>query len=210
MKDSIKAKLDSVSERHEEIAALLSDADTISDQNRFRDLSREYSQLEPVVKAYADYTATTEDLLGAREMANDPDPEMKQMAKDEITSAETRLESLNLELQKLLLPRDPRDENNVFIEIRAGTGGDEAAIFSGDLFKMYQTYAESQKWQVEVLSKNEGEHGGYKEIISRIVGHGAYSKLKFESGAHRVQRVPKTETQGRVHTSACTLSLIHI
>ena len=208
MKDSIKAKLDSVSERHEEIAALLGDADTISDQNRFRDLSREYSQLEPVVKAYSDYKATTDDLLSAREMADDPDPEMRAMAKDEIAAAETQLESLNLDLQKLLLPRDPRDENNVFIEIRAGTGGDEAAIFAGDLYKMYSRYAESQGWRVELISQREGDHGGYKEVIARLAGNGVFSRLKFESGAHRVQRVPETESQGRVHTSAATVAVL--
>ena len=208
MKDSIKAKLDSVSERHEEIAALLGDADTISDQNRFRDLSREYSQLEPVVKAYADYKTTTDDLLSAREMADDPDPEMRAMAKDEIAAAETQLESLNLDLQKLLLPRDPRDENNVFIEIRAGTGGDEAAIFAGDLYKMYSRYAESQGWRVELISQREGDHGGYKEVIARLAGNGVFSRLKFESGAHRVQRVPETESQGRVHTSAATVAVL--
>lgn len=208
MKDSIKAKLDSVSERHEEIAALLGDADTISDQNRFRDLSREYSQLEPVVKAYADYKTTTDDLDSAREMADDPDPDMRDMAKDEIATAEARLESLNLDLQKLLLPRDPRDENNVFIEIRAGTGGDEAAIFAGDLYKMYSRYAESQGWRVEMISEREGEHGGYKEVVARLEGNGVFSRLKFESGAHRVQRVPETESQGRIHTSAATVAVL--
>ncbi len=208
MKDSIKAKLESVSERHEEIAALLGDADTIADQNRFRDLSREYSQLEPVVKTYADYNRTTEDLASAREMAEDPDPEMREMAKDEISTAETALETLGLELQKLLLPRDPRDENNVFIEIRAGTGGDEAAIFAGDLFKMYSRYAEGQGWRVELISEREGEHGGYKEVVARLEGNGVFSRLKFESGAHRVQRVPETESQGRIHTSAATVAVL--
>ena len=208
MKDSIKAKLESVSERHEEIAALLGDADTIADQNRFRDLSREYSQLEPVVKTYADYNRTTEDLASAREMAEDPDPEMREMAKDEISTAEATLESLGLELQKLLLPRDPRDENNVFIEIRAGTGGDEAAIFAGDLFKMYSRYAEGQGWRVELISEREGEHGGYKEVVARLEGNGVFSRLKFESGAHRVQRVPETESQGRIHTSAATVAVL--
>lgn len=208
MKDSIKAKLDNVSERHEEIAALLGDADTISDQNRFRDLSREYSQLEPVVKAYADYKTTTDDLESAREMADDPDPDMRDMAKDEIATAEAKLESLNLDLQKLLLPRDPRDENNVFIEIRAGTGGDEAAIFAGDLYKMYSRYAESQGWRVELISEREGEHGGYKEVVARLEGNGVFSRLKFESGAHRVQRVPETESQGRIHTSAATVAVL--
>ncbi len=208
MKDSIKAKLDSVSERHEEIAALLGEADIISDQNRFRDLSREYSQLEPVVNTYADYKSTTEDLASAREMANDPDPEMREMAKDEIATAEAQLESLNLDLQKLLLPRDPRDQNNVFIEIRAGTGGDEAAIFAGDLYKMYSRYAESQGWRVELISERQGDHGGYKEVVARLAGNGVFSRLKFESGAHRVQRVPETESQGRVHTSAATVAVL--
>lgn len=208
MKDSIKAKLDSVSERHEEIAALLGDADTIADQNRFRDLSREYSQLEPVVKAYTNYQATTDDLTSAREMAEDPDPEMREMAKDEISAAEARLTSLEQELQKLLLPRDPRDENNVFVEIRAGTGGDEAAIFAGDLYKMYSRYAESQGWRVELITEREGDHGGYKEVVARLEGNGVFSRLKFESGAHRVQRVPETESQGRVHTSAATVAVL--
>jgi len=208
LKDSIKAKLDSVSERHEEIAALLGDADTIADQNRFRDLSREYSQLEPVVKTYTDYKTTSDDLASAREMADDPDPEMRDMAKDEIAIAEAHLETLNLELQKLLLPKDPRDENNVFVEIRAGTGGDEAAIFAGDLYKMYSRYAESQGWKVELISEREGDHGGYKEVVARLAGTGVFSRLKFESGAHRVQRVPETESQGRVHTSAATVAVL--
>ena len=152
MKASIKTKLEGLQERHEEIAALLGDPDTIADQNRFRDLSREYSQLEPVVKAYTDYRVTTDDLESAKEMANDSDPEMRDMAKEEIATAEEKITSLEGELQKLLLPRDPRDENNVFIEIRAGTGGDEAAIFAGDLFRMYSRYAETQRWRVELLS----------------------------------------------------------
>ncbi len=208
MKASIKTKLEGLQERHEEIAALLGDPDTIADQNRFRDLSREYSQLEPVVKAYTDYRVTTDDLESAKEMANDSDPEMRDMAKEEIATAEEKITSLEGELQKLLLPRDPRDENNVFIEIRAGTGGDEAAIFAGDLFRMYSRYAETQGWRVELISQRDGEHGGYKEIVARLIGDGVFSKLKFESGAHRVQRVPETESQGRVHTSAATVAIL--
>lgn len=208
MKASIKAKLEGLQERHEEIAALLGDPDTIADQNRFRDLSREYSQLEPVVKAYNDYMTTTDDLESAREMANDSDPEMRDMAKEEVTTAENTLEELDVELQKLLLPTDPRDANNVFLEIRAGTGGDEAAIFAGDLFKMYSRYADTQGWQVELITEREGEHGGYKEIVARLIGNGVFSKLKFESGAHRVQRVPETESKGRVHTSAATVAIL--
>ena len=195
-------------ERHEEIAALLGDPDTISDQNRFRDLSREYAQLEPVVKAYSDHVTTSSDLESAKEMANDSDPEMRDMAKEEIAAAEEKLSTLDDELQKLLLPRDPRDANNVFVEIRAGTGGDEAAIFAGDLFKMYSRYAEAQSWKVELISQRDGDHGGYKEVVARLIGDGVFSKLKFESGAHRVQRVPETESQGRVHTSAATVAIL--
>ncbi len=208
MKASIKTKLEGLQERHEEIAALLGDPDTISDQNRFRDLSREYSQLEPVVKAFSDYNAATSDLETAKEMAEDSDPDMRDMAREEIKTAEETLESLDGELQKLLLPRDPRDANNVFVEIRAGTGGDEAAIFAGDLFRMYSRFAESQGWRVELIGQRDGEHGGYKEIVARLIGDGVFSKLKFESGAHRVQRVPETESQGRIHTSAATVAIL--
>ena len=208
MKASIKSKLEALSERHEEIGALLGEPEIISDQNRFRDLSKEYAQLEPVVKTHAQFEAANADLNSAREMAEDPDPDMREMARDEITDAETQIESLELELQKLLLPRDPRDENNVFLEIRAGTGGDEAAIFAGDLFKMYSRYAESQRWNVELINERDGEHGGYKEVVARLEGNGVFSRLKFESGAHRVQRVPETESQGRVHTSAATVAIL--
>ncbi len=208
MKASIKQKLEGLTERHEEIGALLGEPDVISDQNRFRDLSREYSQLEPVVKAYAQFETATSDLASAQEMAEDPDPDMREMAREEITSAESVIETLSVELQKLLLPRDPRDENNVFLEIRAGTGGDEAAIFAGDLFKMYSRYAEAQRWNVELINEREGEHGGYKEVVARLEGNGVFSRLKFESGAHRVQRVPETESQGRVHTSAATVAIL--
>ncbi len=208
MKDSIRLKLENLVDRQEELNALVSDPETQKDQNEFRKLSIELSEIGPVIENYLEYKGLEEDAEAAQMMIEEEDKEMRKMAHDELSEIKQRQDILLEGLQKLLLPKDPNDDNNIFLEIRAGTGGDEAAIFSGDLFRMYQTYAESQKWQVEVLSKSEGEHGGFKEIISRIVGHGAYSKLKFESGAHRVQRVPETETQGRVHTSACTVAIL--
>ncbi|WP_432696743.1 peptide chain release factor 1 [Marinobacterium sp. YM272] len=208
MKDSIKTKLEKLSERYEELAALLSEPDVISDQNRFRDYSREYSELEPVVKAFGDWNQAQEDLAEAQLMLDDSDPDLREMAKEEIDAAKEQSESLEGELEILLLPKDPNDGRNVFLEIRAGTGGDEAAIFAGDLFRMYSRYAEECGWRVEVISASEGEHGGYKEIITRVAGEAVYSRLKFESGAHRVQRVPETESQGRIHTSACTVAVM--
>jgi peptide chain release factor 1 len=208
MKPSILAKLELLSARHEEIAGLLSEPEVINDQNKFRNLSMEYSQLEDVVKTFDQYQLAQQDLEAAQEMLKEDDAEMREMAQDEINDAEDRMQALEMELQKLLLPKDPNDNSNVFLEIRAGTGGDEAAIFAGDLFRMYSRFAETKRWQIEVLNSNEGEHGGYKEIIARIIGQGAYSYLKFESGAHRVQRVPETESQGRVHTSAATVAVI--
>jgi peptide chain release factor 1 len=187
---------------------LLSDSETIADQDKFRDLSKEYAELEPVVKSYLSYQEVIDNLEEAQLLLKDSDPDMRAMAQEELSDAESQLETLELDLQRLLLPRDPNDEKNVFLEIRAGTGGDEAAIFSGDLFRMYSRFAETQGWRVEVISESEGDHGGYKEIITRIVGKGVYSKLKFESGAHRVQRVPETESQGRIHTSACTVAVM--
>ena len=208
MKASILEKLQNLSDRHEEVGALLSDPDVIGDQNRFRDLSKEYAELEPVVKSYGDYMQVQESISDAKLLLKDSDPDMRDMAQEELKSGETQLGVLEVELQKLLLPKDPNDEKNVFLEIRAGTGGDEAAIFSGDLFRMYSKYAESKRWKVEIISESLGDHGGYKEVISRIVGQGVYYQLKFESGAHRVQRVPETESQGRVHTSACTVAVM--
>jgi peptide chain release factor 1 len=208
MKDSIYQKLQSLVERHEEVGVLLGDPDVIGDQNKFRDLSKEYSQLEEVVNSFNRYKSAEEDFAGAEEMLKDEDPDIREMAQEDFKQAKADLESLEKELQVLLLPKDPNDDKNTYLEVRAGTGGDEAAIFSGDLFRMYSRYAEKQGWQVEVLSEHEGEHGGYKEIIARIVGQGVYSKLKFESGAHRVQRVPETESQGRIHTSACTVAIM--
>lgn len=208
MKPSIHNKLESIADRLEEVGALLSDPDVMSDQNRFRELSKEYAQLDPVVKCFKDYQSTLDDLHEAEALLKDDDPEMREMGEEEIKSAKGRRENLELELQKLLLPTDPNDDSNTFLEIRAGTGGDEAALFAGDLFRMYSRYAENHRWQTEIISENQGEHGGYKEIILRIIGQGAYSKLKFESGAHRVQRVPETESQGRIHTSACTVAVM--
>lgn len=208
MKESLLNKLELLCARHEEIAALLSDIETINDQNKFRSLSMEYAQLGDVVKSFNAYQQAQQALASAREMLDEDDAEMREMAEEEIAEHTTVIETLEVELQKLLLPKDPNDSANVFLEVRAGTGGDEAAIFAGDLFRMYSRYAETKKWQLEILNSNEGEHGGYKEIIARIIGHGAYSHLKFESGAHRVQRVPETESQGRVHTSAATVAII--
>ncbi|MEQ9462079.1 MAG: peptide chain release factor 1 [Haliea sp.] len=208
MKASLLTKLDALADRHEEVSALLGDAETIADQNRFRDLSREYSELEAVVQCYAEYNRVREDLAEARQMLTESDPEMVAMAEEEIESTGQRLAVLELELQTLLLPRDPYDSANVFLEVRAGTGGDEAAIFAGDLFRMYCRYAEHMGWRIEVLSERHGEHGGYKEVISLVEGRDVYAHLKFESGAHRVQRVPATESQGRIHTSACTVAVM--
>ncbi len=203
MKASILSKLDTLGDRQEEVAGLLAEPEIMSDQNQFRQLSMEYSQLDPIVIEYKNYMQAREDKKTAEEMLSDP--ELKEMAQEELSNAKKSLEILELKLQKLLLPTDPHDKSNIFLEIRAGTGGDEAAIFAGDLFRMYSRYAEQKRWQVEIMNQNIGEHGGYREVIVRIVGDGAYSRLKFESGAHRVQRVPETESQGRVHTSAATV-----
>ena len=208
MKASILAKLDTLAERYEEVGALMSDPDIIGDQNTFRELSKEYAELEPVVKSYSEFQSVVSNIEEAKALAKDADPDMRAMAQDELKEGEKQLALLELELQKLLLPKDPNDHKNVFLEIRAGTGGDEAAIFSGDLFRMYSKFAETQRWKVEVMSESTGDHGGYKEIIARIVGTGVYSQLKFESGAHRVLRVPDTESQGRIHTSACTVAIM--
>ncbi|MEZ5590158.1 MAG: peptide chain release factor 1 [Gammaproteobacteria bacterium] len=208
MTPSMLAKLEQLEARYEEVQALLSDPGIINDQDQFRALSKEYAQLEPVAKAFATYRQAQDNLASAQEMARDSDPELRALAEDEISVQEQQLEQLERELKLHLIPSDPHDDSNLFLEIRAGTGGDEAAIFAGDLFRMYSRFAESQGWQVEVLSEHEGEHGGYKEIIARLIGRGAYSKLKFESGAHRVQRVPETEAQGRIHTSAATVAVM--
>jgi peptide chain release factor 1 len=208
MKATLLSKLETLTDRHEEVSALLGDSQTIADQNKFRDLSREYAELEPVVTCYAQYKRLKVDQEEAQQMLDDTDPDVREMAQEELLSAGESLATLELELQKLLLPRDPNDSHNVFLEIRAGTGGDEAAIFSGDLFRMYSRFAENAGWKMEVLSERRGEHGGYKEIITRVEGRDVYARLKFESGAHRVQRVPETESQGRIHTSACTVAVM--
>ena len=208
MKESIRFKLESVRDRFEELAGLLADPEVINDQNQFRDYSMEYSRLEPVVKLFAEYDTIGDDITAAEEMVADDDPEIRTMGEDELSSLSDRRDALLIDLQKSLIPPDPYDKSNVYLEVRAGTGGDEAAIFAGDLFRMYTKYAETRGWNVEILSARDGEHGGYKEIISRVTGNAIYGNLKFESGAHRVQRVPATESQGRIHTSACTVAVL--
>jgi peptide chain release factor 1 len=208
VKASIQEKLQRLAARREEINKLLADPDTIQDQSRFRALSMEHAQLNPVVDCFIDYQATLDDIAAAEAMLKDDDRSIRDLAGEELGTAEDRRNALELELQRLLLPRDPHDDSNVFLEIRAGTGGDEAALFAGDLFRMYSRYAENRGWNIEIISEQPGEHGGYKEIITRVLGRGAYSRLKFESGAHRVQRVPETESQGRIHTSACTVAIM--
>ncbi len=208
MKASLQRKLEELVERHEEVGQLMSDPEVISDNDRFRKLSQEYAHLEELAGNWRKYSAAAEELKGLEDMLDEGDPELREMAQSELEPVRNKLDELEAALQLFLVPRDPRDAQNVFLEIRAGTGGDEAAIFSGDLFRMYSRYAESRGWKLEVLSESEGEHGGFKEVISRITGQGVYSRLKFESGAHRVQRVPETESQGRIHTSACTVAVI--
>jgi len=208
MKESLLNKLQQLVGRHEEISGLLSDPDVMGDQNRYRDLSREYARLEPVARLFGEIEQAQNDLQAAQDMIEDEDEEIRSLGREELAAANESVEALEQELKTHLVPKDPRDDNNIFLEIRAGAGGDEAAIFAGDLFRMYQRYTEQQNWKLEILSEREGEHGGFKEIISRVEGDGAYSRLKFESGAHRVQRVPETESQGRVHTSACTVAVL--
>ncbi|AXB30712.1 peptide chain release factor 1 [Vibrio campbellii] len=208
MKASILTKLETLVERYEEVQHLLGDPDVIGNQDKFRALSKEYSQLEEVTKCFQAYQQAQDDLVAAEDMANEDDEEMREMAQEEIKEAKEAIERLTDELQILLLPKDPNDDRNCFLEIRAGAGGDEAGIFAGDLFRMYSKYAEKRGWRIEVMSSSEAEHGGYKEMIAKVSGDGAYGVLKFESGGHRVQRVPATESQGRVHTSACTVAVM--
>ncbi|WP_017445121.1 peptide chain release factor 1 [Gayadomonas joobiniege] len=208
MKESILRKLEALVERYEEVQALLGDSEVISNQDKFRALSKEYSQLEEVVKSFQNYQQMQADMAAAEEMLSEDDAEMKEMAQEEIKSIKEGLERIKDELQILLLPRDPNDERNCFVEIRAGAGGDEAGIFAGDLFRMYSRYCERRGWRIELVNANESEQGGYKEVVARITGDGAYGQLKFESGGHRVQRVPETESQGRIHTSACTVAIL--
>ncbi|QKJ65983.1 peptide chain release factor 1 [Deefgea piscis] len=206
MKPSIQAKLSQLADRLEEVSALLASEEATRDMDQYRKLNREYSDITPVVELWHEFNRINANLADAELMLSDP--EMAELAAEEIKDGKLRLEQLDYDLQTALLPKDPNDERNIFLEIRAGTGGDEAALFAADLFRMYSRYAERNRWQVEIMSVNESELGGYKEVIARIVGQGAYSRLRFESGAHRVQRVPATETQGRIHTSACTVAVM--
>ena len=208
MKDSIKHKLDRLAERHTEVSALLADPDTINDNNKFRELSMEYAKLEPIITQYQSYQQLLSERTTALEMAEGSDFDLRDLGHEEVKLLDARIEQETAELSKLLIPKDPRDNSNIYLEVRAGTGGDEAAIFAGDLFRMYSRYAANQGWQVEVMSESQGEHGGYKEVIARIIGAGAFSRMKFEAGTHRVQRVPATEAQGRIHTSACTVAIL--
>ena len=206
MKQSIRDKLENLVARLDELDRILASGEATRDIDQYRKLSREHAELGPVVALYQTWRQTEADLQSAQEMM--ADPEMRDLAEEEMRAAKERLPEIETELQKLLLPKDANDERNVFLEIRAGTGGDESALFAGSLFRMYTRYAERRRWQVEVVSANESELGGYREVIARIAGSGVYSKLKFESGAHRVQRVPETESQGRIHTSACTVAVM--
>ena len=208
MKQSLLNKLDNLSEHLQELEALLSDPDVINNQNKFREYAKEHADIKPVVASFENYTNTLESIASAKEMMNDSDKEIRELAHEELKLAKEKNESLKNELQVLLLPKDPADDSNIFLEIRAGTGGEEAALFSAALLKMYTRYAELRGWQVEIMSQTLSDLNGYKEVIMRIIGDGAYSRLKFESGAHRVQRVPETESQERIHTSACTVAVM--
>ncbi|HAT1775400.1 TPA: peptide chain release factor 1 [Legionella pneumophila] len=208
MKKSLELKLQQMLERYEEVGRLLTEASIIADQNQFKSLSKEYAQLEPVSQCYESYLEAKNNLDSLNELLESDDKDLATMAEEEIDTVKKQIQELDEQLQWHLIPKDPDDERNIYLEVRAGTGGDEAAIFAGDLFRMYSRYAESQGWQIELISASHGEHGGYKEIIAKISGQAVYSQLKFESGAHRVQRVPETESQGRVHTSACTVAIM--
>jgi peptide chain release factor 1 len=208
MKDSIRRRLEGTVERFEEVGALLGDPGVIGKQSQFRELSMEYARLEPVAARFNEFCRLERERATADEMTSGGDAEMRELAEEELRDIDSRIEHESAELTRVLIPKDPRDDANIFLEIRAGTGGDEAAIFAGDLYRMYARYAERLGWKIEVLSESSGEHGGYREVISRVVGKGAYSQLKFESGTHRVQRVPATESQGRIHTSACTVAIL--
>ena len=208
MQESLQLKLEKLGERQEEIYVLLANPEVISDQNRFRDLNKEAAEISPIVDCFKNYRSTLLALENAKAMLKDDDQDIRALAAEEMDVSRQRIEQLELELQKLLLPTDPADKSNIFLEIRAGTGGEEAALFSADLMRMYSRYAERSNWDIELLNTTESDLDGYKAIIMRILGKGAYSRLKFESGAHRVQRVPETESQGRIHTSACTVAVL--
>jgi len=208
MKDSICTKLENLSERLQELGALLADPGVITDQKKFRNLSKEYAEINPVVTCFQQYQTNLDTIATIRAMSHDDDPDMRLLLEEELKQAQGKTERLVEELQLLLLPKDPDDNSNTFLEVRAGTGGDEAALFAGNLARMYGRYAEQQGWQIEIINESSGEQGGYKEIIMRVTGQNVYSRLKFESGGHRVQRVPETEAQGRIHTSACTVAVM--
>lgn len=208
MKPSLIKKLMHIANRVTEIKGLLISPEVMNNANQFRELSKEYAQLEPIVQCFESYQQNTSSLISAKAMLEESDTELRKLAEEEIDHLKTKELELEDQLQTLLLPKDPNDDKNIFLEVRAGTGGDEAAIFVGDLFRMYARYAEQKGWRVSVVSSHDGEHGGFKEIIARVSGEKVYSQLKFESGAHRVQRVPKTEAQGRIHTSACTVAIM--
>jgi len=208
MKPALEKRLHHIVERYNELSTILSDHKAADDMNRFRDLSKEYSQLEPMVEGFKQYQACCHEIEEVKSLLEDQDAELQRLAKQELKEAEERKEKSENYLQVLLLPTDPHDNNNIFLEIRAGTGGDEAALFAGNLCRMYMRYSENQRFKVEVINESGGEHGGYKEVILRIIGKGAYSRFKFESGVHRVQRVPDTEAQGRIHTSTCTIAVL--
>jgi peptide chain release factor 1 len=208
MTPNIRRKLEEIRERFEELGLLLGDPKIIADNNKFRAMSREYASARPAAEALNEYDKTEAAMQEAQAMINGPDADMAELAREELPSLQSQLDAVDAGLALLLIPTDPRDEANIFLEVRAGTGGDEAAIFVGDVFRMYTRYAEKMRWNVEILSSSAGEHGGYKEVIARVEGAGAYSKLKFESGTHRVQRVPETEAQGRIHTSAITVAIL--
>jgi peptide chain release factor 1 len=208
MKESLHLKLEKLLERQEELEGLLSDPEIISNQNKFRVLSQEYAEIRPIMICFNQYLKITKNIENAHDMLKEDDNEIRELAEEELKKAEGESRKLENELQVLLLPKDPSDNNNIFLEIRAGTGGEEAALFSGDLMRMYSRYAETRNWEVEYISVSESDLEGYKEVIMRVIGNGAYSRLKFESGAHRVQRVPETESQGRIHTSACTVAVL--
>jgi len=208
MKPALEKKLVYLCDRHEEIREALSDPEIIQDNEKFRAFSKEYAQLSPVVETYQSYLKLLEQMESSKALMNDEDGEVRSLAEEEFLSLKTDIEKKEAELQILLLPQDENDSANIFLEIRAAAGGDESSIFAGDLFRMYLKYAEKNRWSVEILQSNAGDHGGYKIIIARISGENVYAKLKFESGAHRVQRVPETEAQGRVHTSTCTVAVL--
>lgn len=208
MTPSIRRKLEALSERKEEVERLLAEREVMSNNQQFRELSREYAEIEPVALKLAEFDSKLRALAAAQALAAERDPEMRALAEEEALALEAHLQVLDDQLGRLLVPKDPRDDANIFLEVRAGTGGDEAAIFAGDLFRMYARYAERRRWLIEVLSSSPGEHGGFKEIIARVEGAGAFARLKFESGTHRVQRVPATESQGRIHTSAATVAVL--